>query len=342
MINDMFVFDCVLHVYDMSQENLRAERPDVASMMQGWHQALQPLRYPSEQERYPGPTGWDRAVSIEDVYEMEFVESPVDMALAHAVPVWDWFQNSLASVETQAAMAAKYPDRVLLCGAVDPLYHGVAGAKKEMKRQVQDLGARSFKFYNGHVDGSWSCDDRDLAYPLYRQALELGVNLLNFHKGLPFGEWDVEVLRPVDIQRPAREFRDINFVIHHLALPYFDEAVSVASRFPNVYLALSGILNFASVAPRLVQQWIGTLLQQVGPHKLLWGSEAAFTGAPRPFLEHFMSLEIPDDMRDGYGFPQLTDDDRRMILGSNLARLLDIDPGLKLRELAAAGVPGMD
>jgi predicted TIM-barrel fold metal-dependent hydrolase len=336
VIDDIFVFDCVMHVYDMSEENQLTERPDTAPMVEGWHQAMWPFRYPGEEKRYEDPREWARAFSVADMYEMEFVESPVDMAMAHAVPVWDWFKDSFGPLESQAEMAARYPDRVMLCGAVDPLHHGLDGALIEMERQVKDLGARSFKFYNGHVDGSWACDDPDLAYPMYRKAHELGIDVLHFHKGLPFGEWDVEVLRPVDIQRPAREFRDITFVVHHLALPYFDEALSIASRFPNVYLALSGVLNYANVAPRLIQQWLGMLLQQVGPHKLLWGSEAAMTGAPGPFLNQFMQLQIPDDMRDGYGFPELTHEDRRMILGGNMARLMGIDPVVKQAELAAA------
>lgn len=337
MIDDIFVFDGVIHVYDMSDENLLHERPDTAPLVQGWSASMEPLRYPVASRLGQG-ADWPLRVSVEDMYDVEFRESPVDMAMAHAVPVWDWMPNSLASLQAQYDFVAAYPDRAVLCGAVDPLYHGVDGALKQMEYQVRELGARSFKFYNGHVDRSWRCDDRDLAYPLYRKAHELGVDMLQFHKGLPFGEWDVDLLRPVDLQAPAREFRDMNFLIHHLALPYFDEAVSIASRFPNVYLALSGVLNYLRVAPREVQKQIGKLLQYVGPHKLIWGSEAAMTGPPAPFLKSFMDLQIPDDLRDGYGYPQITHEDKRMILGGNMARLLGIDVPGKLRQLAATGM----
>jgi IS66 C-terminal element len=36
-----------------------------------------------------------------------------------------------------------------------------------MERQVKELNARSFKFYNAHIDGkSWRCDDENVACPI--------------------------------------------------------------------------------------------------------------------------------------------------------------------------------
>ncbi len=57
-------------------------------------------------------------------------------------------------------------------------------------------------------------------------------------------------------------------------MPYFDETVSIAARFPNVHLALSANLCFTPIAPRLVQTQLGRLLMEVEADKLLWGSEA--------------------------------------------------------------------
>ena len=200
MIDDLFIFDGVVHVYDMSDENLKLERPDTAPFVQSWRAEVAPMRYPTPNSQFGDDFEWKRAFSVQDMYNLEFVESPVDMAMAHAVPVWDWFGESFAPLKAQYEFASAHPDRVVLCGAVDPIHHGVDGALKEMEYQVKELGARSFKFYNGHIDKSWRCDDKEIAYPLYRKAAELGVDILQFHKGLPFGEWDVDVLRPIDIQ----------------------------------------------------------------------------------------------------------------------------------------------
>jgi len=157
--------------------------------------------------------------------------------------------------------------------------------------------------------------------------------VLQFHKGLPFGQQNVETVRPNDLQKAARDFPDLQFVVHPLAVPYFPELLAIASRFPNIHLALSANLCFAPIAPRLVQEQLGVLLQQVGSDRSIYGSEAGLAGSPRPYLEAFMELEIPEDLRRGYGFPQLTFEDKRKILGENFARLLGIDLETKKREL---------
>jgi predicted TIM-barrel fold metal-dependent hydrolase len=145
-----------------------------------------------------------------------------------------------------------------------------------------------------------------------------------------------EDLRPNDLQRPARDFPDLSFVIHHLAVPYFDEAVSIAGRFPNVYLSLAANLNFILIAPRVVQQQVGQLLQMVGSEKLCYASDAPFSGGPAPYLRAFMDMEIPEDLCDGYGYPQITRQDRENILGLTFARLMGVDVEAAKRKPAAA------
>jgi predicted TIM-barrel fold metal-dependent hydrolase len=82
------------------------------------------------------------------------------------------------------------------------------------------------KFYNGHVPRGWRCDDEQVAYPMYEKCREMGINVLQFHKGLPFGTGNVEEMHPADLQQPARDFPDLTFVMHHLAMPYVDEAIN--------------------------------------------------------------------------------------------------------------------
>jgi predicted TIM-barrel fold metal-dependent hydrolase len=249
--------------------------------------------------------------------------------------MFDWFNDWYAPVKAQHAMAQAYPDRVLFCGGVDPKYRGLQEALEQIDYQVKELGACSLKFYNGHaqVADCWRCDDERIAYPLYERARAAGVRVLQFHKGNPYGLQNVEWLSPTDLQAPARDFPDLSFVIHHLALPYFEEVVSIAARFPNVYLSLAGYMTFFHIAPRRVQEHMGRLLQVVGAHKILWGSEAALAGGPAPYLKAFMELEIPADLRSGYGYPQITRADKRRILGENFAALMGVDIAAKRRAL---------
>ena len=316
-------------MYDMSDENLRDDRADAEL-------ARDLLLSSGRRSRGPFHTDVEfaRRWTVEEMYRMVFVDAPTDMAMAQVVPLFDTYEDFFAPVRAQHAMAAAYPDRVLFCGGVDPLYRGLEDALEQLEHQVVELGACSIKFYNGHVQGSWRCDDEALAYPLYEKCRELGIDVLQFHKGLPIGLQNVEDLRPTDLQAPARDFPDLTFIVHHLAMPYFDELVSIAGRFPNVYLSLSGNIAQAVVAPRLLQEQLGRLLMQVGVEKLLWGSEAALIGSPAPYLRAFMQLQIPEDLRRGYGYPDLTPHDRELILGRNFARLMGVDIEAKRTELA--------
>jgi uncharacterized protein len=330
LIDGIFVFDHVIHVYDMSDDNLRTDRADAPGARE---QLLESGRR-GRPHGYLADVDFARRWSLEEMYEMVFVDAPTDLAMAQVVPLFDWYEDFFAPVERQHAMAAAYPDRVLFCGGVDPLYRGVDDALEQLDHQITELGARSIKFYNGHVPKWWRCDDKSLAYPLYERCGELGVDVLQFHKGIPIGLQNVEALRPVDLQAPARDFPDTKFVVHHLALPYFDELLNIAMRFPNVYVSLTGVFNLALIAPRRVQEIVGRLLMDVGSDRLLWGSDAALLGSPGPYLEAFMEFQIPDDMQDGYGYPPLTRRDRELILGENFARLMGIDVARKQAELA--------
>jgi hypothetical protein len=58
---------------------------------------------------------------------------------------------------------------------------------------------------------------------------------------------------------------------------------------------------------------------------------------PQWALEAFWNFELPRDIVEERGYPQLTDQAKRKILGENLARLHGIDVEAKKTEL---GVPG--
>ena len=91
----------------------------------------------------------------------------------------------------------------MFCGGVDPLYRGMVDALDQLEYQVKELGASSIKFYNGHVTGSWRCDDEKVAYPLYEKCRQLGIKVLQSHKGIPFGNQKLE-----DLSHVVREIGD--------------------------------------------------------------------------------------------------------------------------------------
>jgi predicted TIM-barrel fold metal-dependent hydrolase len=240
----------------------------------------------------------------------------------------------------QYELAQACPERVLFCGGVDPIYHGRRGALYELQRQVEEWNAVSMKFYKAHGPWTaWTADDRDLAYPIWERCLELGVRNVQFHCGVPLGNERIEDLRPNDIQRAAADFPDLQFVIHHLGDPYVDESINIAARFSNVWLALSStVVNIWPIAPWTAYERLGKALLAVGPDRLLWGSEAFIWPDVQRLLDIFLAMEMPDELQDRYGYPALTREVQRKILGLNQARLLGID----VRSTLAKLQPDMD
>jgi hypothetical protein len=63
-----------------------------------------------------------------------------------------------------------------------------------------------------------------------------------------------------------------------------------------------------------------------GEDRILWASGAMFAH-PQVVLEAFRDFEMPQDLVEGYGFPPLTEQAKRKMLGENYCRLhgLDVD-----------------
>jgi hypothetical protein len=55
-----------------------------------------------------------------------------------------------------------------------------------------------------------------------------------------------------------------------------------------------------------------------------------------------MKLEVPEDLRNGFGYPQITLEDKRKILGLNMAKLFDVDVEAKIKELQSLPRTGAD
>ena len=47
---------------------------------------------------------------------------------------------------------------------------------------------------------------------------------------------------------------------------------------------------------------MGTLLKGLGPDRVVWGTDALWTGSPQWQIEGLRRLEIPEDMQKKFGF----------------------------------------
>jgi predicted TIM-barrel fold metal-dependent hydrolase len=97
----------------------------------------------------------------------------------------------------------------------------------------------------------------------------------------------------------------------------------------NVYGDLGQIFAWTAVAqPRLAAALMGMLVKGLGPDRILWGTDAVWTGAPQWQIEGLRRLEIPEDMQKKYGFKPLGPADgpvKTAVFSGNSARLYGLE-----------------
>ncbi len=112
-----------------------------------------------------------------------------------------------------------------------------AGAAKELRRAVEGLGLRGLKLHPSAQ--AFYPNDRALAYPIYEEAVALGVPIL-FHAGM---SWEpgarAKYGQPIAFEDVAADFPSLNVVLAHWAWPWAVEAAMLAAKYPNVYVDTS-------------------------------------------------------------------------------------------------------
>ncbi|HEY7724823.1 MAG TPA: amidohydrolase family protein [Anaeromyxobacteraceae bacterium] len=207
----------------------------------------------------------------------------------------------------------------------------------------------------------WVLDDEAVAYPMYevitapeyRHYLKTHPGFYNIciHKGLSTNAADNPSLGfPTDIPKAARDWPMLNFVIYHSCIrPGFwvrNALLDVqsgntrsgvpdilwttrflvdAAPYPNVYAELgttfaSSVITFPTVCAHI----LGQALKFFGEDRIVFGSDAVWYGGPQWQIEALWRFEIPEAMREAYGYPKLTHAAKRKILGLNSARLYGI------------------
>ena len=322
MIGDAFVFDCVAHVFNFEKSNALGSPGEMFSNhLYAFHAALTPSG-----ETVLPPESFLRNWRPEEIDEMVFGQSDTDMLVAMPLPLTDLYQDGLSAWERCTELARLRPDRTVFWGSVNPLEG--KRALDLMERQVKEFGAKAFKFYNVRYDYGepfpWRMDDHKVAFPVFEKARELGVKVIGVHKGVPLGPQPIEHTQTWDMDGAAAAFPDINFVIYHVGLPFIDEVCWQLIRYPNLYASLAATINFIVRAPRQFAETLGKLLFWCGEDKIIYGSEAPIFH-PQWALKAFWEFEIPEDLQQGYGYPALTEQAKRKILGENLLRLHGID-----------------
>lgn len=209
----------------------------------------------------------------------------VDIALASA---W-WGPNGpLISNDDVAALVASDPNRFVGIASVD-ISQPMDGVR-ELRRAVNELGFKGLRL----LPWLWNLppDDRRY-YPLYAECIELDIPfcLQVGHTG-PLAP--SEPGRPIPyLENVALEFPELRIVAGHLGFPWVSEIVSMAVRFPNVYVDTS------AYKPKRFPPEFVAFMKGVGKKKVLFGSNYPMI-TPYECLEGVDTLGLDDETRALY------------------------------------------
>jgi hypothetical protein len=171
-------------------------------------------------------------------------------------------------------------------------------ALRELRRAVRELGFRGLRL----LPWLWRLppDDRRY-YPLYAECIELGVPfcLQVGHTG-PLES--SEPGRPIPyLEHVALEFPELVIVAGHIGAPWTQEMISLATKFPNVYIDTSAYK--ASRYPRELVDY----LRGHGSRKVMFGSNYPML-TPAACLEGLDELDLDETARNAF----LADNARRV------------------------------
>ncbi len=216
-----------------------------------------------------------------------------------------------------------YPGRMYLEAMVGPiLRRGVKHAIWELEHLVDEHEAKLCKVYQPEDSGP--LDDPGM-WPFYERACELGIPL-TVHTGMAYTyPQPSSHTHPDTLDKVLIDFPDLKIIAYHMAWPHTEELIGLAAKHENLYLSLSGIVGWYERSPYRGYHAIGTALQWVEPSKIVMGLDLPFVDTKR-VVDWVRDLQIPEELQQNYGYPEITSEIRSGILGTNLARVAGIEP----------------
>jgi predicted TIM-barrel fold metal-dependent hydrolase len=208
--------------------------------------------------------------------------------------------------EEIAELAHQHGDVAIPFASINP-HRGKEGIALA-RRLIKDYKVKGFKFHPQVQD--FMPNDR-MAYPLYEVIAEAKLPAL-FHTGQTGvgagtragGGIRLKYGNPMLVDDVAVDFPDMPIILAHPSFPWQEEALSVATHKPQVYIDLSGWSP--KYFPPILVQYANTLLKD----KILFGSDYPVI-APEKWIAEFDKLPIKPEVRP-------------LIMKQNAARLLKL------------------
>jgi len=189
--------------------------------------------------------------------------------------------------------ARNHTDILIPFGSVDPARG--AEAVRMAKRQIE-AGAKGFKF---HPSSQAFMPNDPSVYPVYEVIQEAGLPAL-FHSGQTGagagvrggGGIRLKYSNPMYLDDVAVDFPDMPIILAHPSFPWQEEALSVATHKPQVYIDLSGWSP--KYFAQILIQYANTLLK----NKMLFGTDFPVL-TPERWMADLEKVGIRDEVKPG-------------------------------------------
>jgi hypothetical protein len=215
----------------------------------------------------------------------------------------------------------RYPGRFMGYANIDP--RQADSIERVSKAASDDL--QGIKLYPSSWGDIHAYDE--VCYPIYEEA-ERNDLVVFLHFGITIGsQADLRSGNPIDIQRPSRDFPELNFVIAHFGAGWFREVLLMQYQADNVYMDSSGSNSWMRYLPYDIDlhKIFEKAITAGGPKKVLFGTDSTFF--PRGWRNNILEDQYRAIERLTEGTNALLDEeDVKDIFRGNILRLTGFNP----------------
>jgi len=244
---------------------------------------------------------WGTVTQIPDAIPIELTAGALEAAGVDRALMTAWWgpAGAMISNDEVAACVRARPDLLVGVASVD-LSRPMEGVR-ELRRAVKQLGLRALRV----LPWLWNLPPNDRRYyPLYAECIELGIPFC-LQVGHTGPMCPSEPGRPIPyLDEVALDFPELVIVGGHIGYPWTDEMISLATKYPNVYIDTS------AYKPSRYPPSLRDYLKAHGRKKVLFGSNFPMV-QPGDCLAQVDALGLDEEAR-------------RLFLGENARRVFGL------------------
>lgn len=244
---------------------------------------------------------WMGVVEIPEQIPLDFTLSALQAADVGRALVSAWVgpEGALISNDEVASYVKQAPD--VLVGVASVNLAKPMQAVHELRRAVKEQGMKALRI----LPWLWNLPPNDrLYYPLYAECIELGIPFC-LQVGHTGPMCPSEPGRPIPyLDQVALDFPELVIVGGHIGYPWTDEMISLATKYPNVYIDTSAYK---------IKRYPVQLREYMKAH----GRKKVLFGSNYPMVLPMQCLVGIDELG-------LDDEARQLFLGGNAARVFKL------------------